>query len=119
MQSDEEGAPWRVADIANQPVAAFSPAVGEVVATYRLGIAREAVRQIGGLMAHGFGRRPVGDALQRKSLQQFRQNGRAGGVGRHEHAQLPGDDLVEQAVGAEPIAHLVGKTGQLDAVGRP
>ncbi len=54
MQPDEEGAPWRVADIANQPVAAFSPAVGEVVATYRLGIARETVRQIGGLMAHGY-----------------------------------------------------------------
>ncbi len=53
-QPDEEGTPWRVADIANQPVAAFSPAVGEVVAAYRLGIAREAVRQIVGLMAHGY-----------------------------------------------------------------
>ncbi len=53
-QPDEEGAPWRVADIANQPVAAFSSAVGEVVTTHRLGIARETVRQIGGLMAHGY-----------------------------------------------------------------
>ena len=53
VQSDEEGATWRIADIADQPVAAFSPAVGEVVATHRLGIARETVRQIGCLMAHG------------------------------------------------------------------
>ncbi len=53
-QPDEEGAPWRVADIANQPVAALPPAVGEVVAAHRLGIARETVRQIGGPMAHGY-----------------------------------------------------------------
>ncbi len=53
-QPDEQGAPWRVADIANQPVAAFSSAVGEVVTAHRLGIARETVRQIGGLMAHGY-----------------------------------------------------------------
>ena len=53
-QPDEQGAPWRVADIANQPVAAFSPAVREVVAAHRLGIARETVRQIGSLMAHGY-----------------------------------------------------------------
>ena len=54
LQPDEQGAPWRVADITHQPIAAFSPAVGEVVATYRLGIARKTVRQIGGLMAHGY-----------------------------------------------------------------
>ena len=53
LQPDEEGAPWRVADIAHQPVAALPPAIGEVVTTHRLGIARETVRQIGGLMAHG------------------------------------------------------------------
>ena len=53
-QPHEKGAPRRVADIADQPVAAFSSAVGEVVAAHRLGIAREAVRQIGGLMAHGY-----------------------------------------------------------------
>ncbi len=54
LQPNEEGAPWRVADIAHQPVAALPPAIGEVVATHRLGIARETVRQIGGLMAHGY-----------------------------------------------------------------
>ncbi len=53
-QPDEQGAPWRVADIAHQPVAAFSPAFGEVVAAHCLGIAREAVRQIGGLITHGY-----------------------------------------------------------------
>ncbi len=54
VQPDEEGAPWCIADIADQPVAAFSSAVGEVVAAHCLGIARETVRQIGGLMAHGY-----------------------------------------------------------------
>ena len=54
VQSDEEGATWRIADIADQPVAALPPAIGEVVAAHRLGIARETVRQIGGLMAHGY-----------------------------------------------------------------
>ncbi len=54
VQPDEEGAPRRVADIANQPIAALSSAVGEVMATHRLGIARETVSQIGGLMAHGY-----------------------------------------------------------------
>ncbi len=54
VQSDEEGATWRIADIADQPVAALPPAVEEVVAAHRLGIARETVRQIGGLMAHGY-----------------------------------------------------------------
>ncbi len=53
VQPDEEGAPQRIADIADQPVAALPPAVGEVVAAHRLGISRETVRQIGGLMAHG------------------------------------------------------------------
>ena len=53
VQPDEEGAPRRVADIANQPIAALPSAVGEVVAAHRLGIARETVRQVGGLMAHG------------------------------------------------------------------
>ena len=54
VQPYEKRAPRRVTDIANQPVAAFSSAVGEVVAAHRLGIARETVRQIGGLMAHGY-----------------------------------------------------------------
>ncbi len=54
VQPYEEGAPWCIADIADQPVAAFSPAVGEIMAAHRLGIARETVRQIGGLMVHGY-----------------------------------------------------------------
>ncbi len=53
-QPDKKGAPRRVVDIADQPVAALPAAVGEVVAAHRLGIARETVRQIGGLMAHGY-----------------------------------------------------------------
>ena len=54
MQPDEEGAPGRIPDIAHQPVAALPTAVGQVVAAHRLGIAREAVRQIGGLITHGY-----------------------------------------------------------------
>ena len=53
-QPDEEGAPRRVVDVANQPVAARLPAVGKVVSAHRLGIAPETVRQIGCLMAHGY-----------------------------------------------------------------
>ena len=53
-QPYEERPPRRVVDVADQPVAAFPPAVGKVVAAHRLGIARETVRKIGGLMAHGY-----------------------------------------------------------------
>ena len=53
-QPDKEGAPWRIVDVANQPVAALPLAVGEVAAAHRLGIARETVRQIGGVIAHGY-----------------------------------------------------------------
>jgi hypothetical protein len=54
FQPDEKGAPWRVADIADQPVAAYASAIGKVVAAHRLGLACETVRQIGGLMVHGY-----------------------------------------------------------------
>ena len=37
-------------------------------------------------------------------------------VGGHEHPELPGDDLVEQAVGRQPLAHGVGEADELDAV---
>ena len=39
-------------DIADQPVAALAAAVGEIVAAHRLGIARETVRQFGGVARH-------------------------------------------------------------------
>src|SRR6202023_2873603 len=51
-QADEQAAAWRIGDIADQPVAALAPTVGEVVATHRLGIARETVRQHGCLGRH-------------------------------------------------------------------
>ena len=47
VQPDEHGAARRVADVADQPVAALAAAVGEIVAAHRLGLARETVRQIG------------------------------------------------------------------------
>ena len=48
-QADEQAAARRVRDIADQPVAALAAAVGEIMAAHRLGIAREPVRQFGGL----------------------------------------------------------------------
>ncbi len=54
LQPDEEGAPWRIVDVTNQPIAALPSAAGEVAAAHRLSIARETVRQVGGLMAHGY-----------------------------------------------------------------
>ena len=44
--------PGVLRDVADQPVAAFAPAVGEIVAAYRLGLARETVRQFGSVAWH-------------------------------------------------------------------
>ena len=52
LQPDEHGASRCIADVTDQPVAAFAPAVGEVVAAYRLGLARETVRQFGSVARH-------------------------------------------------------------------
>ena len=52
-QPDEQAAARRVGDVADQPVAAFAMAVGEIVAAHRLGIARETVGQVGGVRRHG------------------------------------------------------------------
>ena len=38
--------------VADQPVAALAAAVGEIMAAHRLGIARETVRQFGGIERH-------------------------------------------------------------------
>ena len=42
---------------------------------------------------------PFADALDRIALEHLRQDADAARVGRHEHAQLPGDDLVEEPIG--------------------
>ncbi len=36
--------------------------------------------------------------------------------GGHEEAQLPGDDLAEEAIGAQALAHRFGEAGELDPV---
>src|ERR1700682_4515501 len=51
-QADEQTAARIVGDVADQPGATLATAVGEVLATRRLGIARETVRQHGGLGRH-------------------------------------------------------------------
>ena len=52
FQPDEQGAAGRIPHVADQPVAALAAAVGEIVAAHRLGIARETVRQFGGVERH-------------------------------------------------------------------
>ena len=52
LQPDEHGAARCVAHVADQPVAALAPAIGEIVAAHRLGLARETVRQFGGVARH-------------------------------------------------------------------
>ena len=52
LQPDEHGTAWRIARVADQPIAAFAPAIGEIVAAYRFGLARETVRQFGSVAWH-------------------------------------------------------------------
>ena len=44
------------------------------------------------------------------------QGRNAAGIGRHEHAQLPGDDLREQSIGPQTVPHAVSEARQLDTV---
>ena len=53
-QPDKERATGCVPDVADEPVPTFAATVGKIVAAHRLGIARETVRQIGDMMAHGY-----------------------------------------------------------------
>ena len=54
FQPDEQGAAGRIPHVADQPVAALAAAVGEIVTAHRLGIARETVRQFGGVERHRY-----------------------------------------------------------------
>ena len=59
---------------------------------------------------------PFGDALDCVVVEHLRQHFDAARVSWHEHAQLPGDDLPKEAVGAQSIAHRVVESRQFDAV---
>src|SRR3546814_8594549 len=85
--------------------------VGQIFAAHGLGGAAETLRQVGGVKGHLCGL-PLGDALDRIALQHLAQDGGTARIGRHEHAQLPGDDLVEQAIGAQAIAHGLGRSDE-------
>ena len=52
LEPDEHRAARRVAHVADQPIAALTAAVGEIVAAYRFGLARETVRQFGSVAGH-------------------------------------------------------------------
>ena len=54
FQPDEQRSAWRVSDVAHEPVAPFETAVGEIMAAHRLGIAREALCQVRGLVVHSY-----------------------------------------------------------------
>src|SRR5229473_580062 len=54
-QADKQAAASGVGDIANEPVAALTMAVGEIVTAHCLGIARETAGQIGGMRRHDGG----------------------------------------------------------------
>jgi hypothetical protein len=54
FQPDKQRSARRVSDIAHQPVAAFTPAIEEIMAAHRLGIARETLRQVRGLVLHDY-----------------------------------------------------------------
>jgi hypothetical protein len=52
------------------------------------------------------------DPFDRVTLKHFGQNTDASGVRRYEHAQLPGDDLPEEPISTQTIAHSLAKAGQ-------
>ena len=51
-EPDEHRPAGRVANVAHRPVAALAPPVGQVMVADRLGIAREAARQLGSVAGH-------------------------------------------------------------------
>src|SRR5450631_4039527 len=61
--------------------------------------------------------RPVGDAHDRITFQHPGEDGRASRIDWHKEAQLPRNDLAEQTVGTQPVAHRLGEAGQFDADG--
>ena len=54
FQADEQGAAGCIPHVADQPVAALAATVGEIMTAHRLGIAREPVRQFGGIERHRY-----------------------------------------------------------------
>ena len=66
LEPDKHRAARRVVDVADQPVPPLAPAVGEIVAAHRLGLAREAARQFGSIARTSRGL-PLTDALRSDS----------------------------------------------------
>ena len=54
FQPDEQRAAGRIPHVADQPVTALAATVGEIMTAHRLGIARETVRQVGGIERHRY-----------------------------------------------------------------
>ena len=73
LKTHEHRAARRIVDVADQPVAALAPAVGEIVTAHRLGLAREAVRQFGSIAGHSRGL-PFSDALDSVVVEHPRQD---------------------------------------------
>jgi hypothetical protein len=54
FEPDEHGTARGVSHVAHQPIDTLAATVEEIVAAYRLGIARETVRQFGSTVAHRY-----------------------------------------------------------------
>jgi len=52
LQSDKQAAARRVADVANQPVAARAAAIGEIMPAHCVRFTRKTARQLGGRARH-------------------------------------------------------------------
>ncbi len=54
LQPDKQRSARRVFDVAHQPIAPFAPAIRKIMSAHRLGIARETLRQVRGLVRHDY-----------------------------------------------------------------
>src|SRR3984893_7123469 len=61
--------------------------------------------------------RPVGDAHDRITFQHLGEDRRTSRIHWDKETQLPRNDLAEQTVSTQPVAHRLGEAGQFDAVG--
>ena len=68
LEPDEHRAARRIVDVADQPVPPLAPAIGEIVAAHRFGLAREAVRQFGSVQKRPFPLKSIFDRSETCNL---------------------------------------------------
>ena len=107
--------PGVIVDITNQPIPPLALAVGEVVTAHRLGLAREAMCQFGGIAGHHAASRSAMRSIGYRSSTFARTSTPPASVGTNMRSFQEMISLNEP-VRPEPIAHGVGESGQIDAV---